>query len=80
MKQSLFSKQIKANPKAHELSIGLAMVGINVNIMTAELILEAQSTMKKMGDKFDLKTASRIQVMIHEKYEKIHSDIKKSVK
>lgn len=74
MKQTLFAKQIKANPKAHELSVALGMVGLNVSIQGAELIMEAQETMRKMGGKFDVKTAVRILLATNEKYSKMQSD------
>jgi hypothetical protein len=76
--QTLFGKQLRANPKAHELSIALNMVGLNVNIPACELILRAQESMLEMKGNFDLKTACKIQVEVDEKYAEIKSDFNKS--
>ncbi len=73
-KQTLFSKQIEANPEAHKLKVALNMVGLNVNIPACELILRAQEAVKKMKGKFDLKTACKIQVDVDAKYARINSD------
>lgn len=62
VKQTLFGMQIKSNKEAHKLMIALNMVGLNVNIPTCRLIIKAQEAVSKMGGKFDLETASKIQV------------------
>lgn len=73
VKQTLFGMQIKANPEAHNLMVGLNMVGLKVNIPACELILRAQAAMKKMGGKFDLLTAAKIQVEVDDKYAKLET-------
>ena len=60
--QTLFGMQLKSNKEAHKLMIALNMVGLNVNIPTCRLIIKAQEAVSKMGGKFDLETASKIQV------------------
>jgi len=74
--QTLFGKQIRNNKKAHELMIGLNMVGINVNIPACELILRTQSVMKKMKGKFDLQTAAKLQVEVDDFFGKMENDFK----
>jgi hypothetical protein len=71
---SLFGKQIRTNPKAHELMIALNMVGLQANMQSCELILRAQSALKTMGGKFDLKTAAEIKVEVSDFYDKLESD------
>jgi len=78
--QTLFGKQIQANPEAHLLMVGLNMVGLNVNIPACELILRAQESIKQMNGKFDLMTAAKIQVEVEEKYAKIESDFNNQTK
>lgn len=78
--KTLFSIQIEANPKAHELSIALAMAGLNTNIQSCELILEAQKAMAEMGGNFDLRTGSKIQVEIDKKYAAMEDEFKAQTK
>lgn len=59
-KESLFKMEIKARPEAHKLSIALSMVGVHLTIHACALILQAQKSIAKMGEKFDLKTAAKI--------------------
>ena len=74
--QTLFGKQIRNNKKAHELMIGLNMVGINVNIPACELILRTQEAMQKMKGKFDLRTAAKLQVEVDDFFGKMENDFK----
>jgi len=74
--QTLFGKQIRNNKKAHELMIGLNMVGINVNIPACELILRTQEAMLKMKGKFDLRTAAKLQVDVDDFFGKMENDFK----
>ena len=74
--QTFFGKQIRNNKKAHELMIGLNMVGLNVNIPACELILKTQAAMKKMGGKFDLDTAAKLQVKNDDFFAKMAADFK----
>ena len=60
--QTLFGMQLRSNKEAHKLMISLNMVGLSVNIPTCRLIIKAQEAVSKMGGKFDLETASKIQV------------------
>jgi hypothetical protein len=60
--QTLFGMQIRSNKEAHKLMIALNMVGLNVNIPACRLIVKAQEAVSKMGGKFDLETACKIQV------------------
>ena len=62
VKQTLFGMQIRSNKEAHKLMIALNMVGLNVNIPACRLIMKAQEAISKMGGKFDLETACKIQV------------------
>lgn len=78
--KSLFSMQVKNNAEAQKLSIALSMVGLQVDIMTAELILITQKKHKEMGGKFDLITASKIRVSHNAKHEKIVTEYEKQKK
>lgn len=78
--QTLFGKQIRNNKKAHELMIGLNMVGINVNIPACELILRTQEAMIKMKGKFDLRTAAKLQVEVDDFFGKMENDFKSESK
>lgn len=69
--KSMFSLEIENNKDGHELSIALGMVGINISPTYAKLILETQEMMRKMGGKFDLKTASLMKHKFHKKLEAI---------
>lgn len=66
--KSFFGHSIKKYPAAHKLSIQLGMVGINTDIRACELILRAQAAGEKMGDNFDVKTASKISVDIDNEF------------
>ncbi len=74
IKKSLLQKQIELNPKSHELSVALNMVGVHINCAGAELILRAQSAMRKMKGKFDLQTACQIRKDIDDTYGSLESD------
>jgi hypothetical protein len=78
--QTLFGKQIRSNKKAHELMIALNMVGLNVDIPVCRLILKAQEAFSKMGVKFDLQTASKIQIENDDYFAKIEDDFKSEQK
>lgn len=78
--QTLFGKQIRNNKKAHELMIGLNMVGLNVNIPACELILRTQEAMSKMKGKFDLQTAAKLQVEVDDFFGKMENDFKANIK
>ena len=69
--KSMFSLMIENNKKGHELSIALGMVGIDVNPQYAKLILDTQAMMRKMGGKFDLKTAADMKFDFSKKLEQI---------
>lgn len=69
--KSMFSLLIENNKEGHELSVALAMVGIDVNPIFAKLILETQAMMRKMGGKFDLKTACDMKHKFAQKLESI---------
>jgi len=74
--QTLFGKQIRSNRKAHELMIGLNMVGLNVNIPACELILRTQEAMRKMKGQFDLRTAAKLQVEVDDFFGEMENDFK----
>ena len=69
--KSLFALEIENNQEVHILMTALNMVGLNVNMKSAELIKEAINHIEKMGGKFDLMTACEIKVKIDDKYSKI---------
>jgi hypothetical protein len=69
--KSMFSLMTENNAEGHKLSIALGMVGIDVNPMYAKLILETQAMMRKMGGKFDLKTACDMKHKFSQKLESI---------
>ena len=69
--KSLFALEIENNQEVHILMTALNMVGLNVNMKSAELIKEAINHIEKMGGKFDLMTACEIKVKIDDKYTKI---------
>jgi hypothetical protein len=69
--KSMFSLLTENNAEGHKLSIALGMVGIDVNPMYAKLILETQAMMRKMGGKFDLKTACDMKHKFSQKLESI---------
>jgi hypothetical protein len=80
--QTLFGMQSKSNKEAHKLMIALNMVGINANIPACRLILKAQEAVNKMGGKFDLETACKIQVENDEYFatmEEVFNDKQKTV-
>jgi hypothetical protein len=76
--ETLFGKQLRANPEAHKLSVALNMVGLNVNIKACELILRAEQAMEEMKGNFDLHTACKIQVEVDEKYAKMEAEFYES--
>jgi predicted SpoU family rRNA methylase len=69
--KSLFSMEIENNQETHVLMTALNMVGLNVSMKSAELIKEAINHIEKMGGKFDLETACKIQEVVNEKYQQI---------
>ncbi len=75
--KSLFSMQIKNNEAAHKLSVALSMVGLNVDVMTAELIIITQKKYREMKGEFDLKTACDIRVKHNAKHEQILTEYEK---
>jgi hypothetical protein len=77
---TLFGKQIRHNPKAHELSIAMAMAGVQTDIPTADIVLQVFTKMKEMGGKFDLKTACIIKEKVMEEYDEIKRDYEKGKK
>jgi hypothetical protein len=72
--KSLFSYEIKAYPKAHELSIALSMVGLNANIKGCETILRTQAKIKKIGNKFSISDAVDVKLQIDKEFEQLHED------
>lgn len=77
--QTLFGMQIRSNKEAHKLMIALNMVGLNVNIPACRLIIKAQESFSKMGGKFDLETASKIQVENDDYFAKMDDVFNKKV-
>ncbi|MEI7509294.1 MAG: hypothetical protein WCJ62_07495 [Flavobacterium sp.] len=71
---TLFGKQIRHNPKAHELSIAIAMAGVQINIPTADIVLQVFTKMQEMGGKFDLSTACTIKESVLEEYDNIEKE------
>lgn len=69
--KSMFSFQIENNKEGHELSIALGMVGISIDPLYCKLMLDTQAMMRKMGCKFDLKTASNMKHNFHAKLDSI---------
>jgi hypothetical protein len=68
---TLFGHMIKHSPKAHELSIALAMSGIHIDIPSADIILRVFKKMDEMGGSFDLMTACTIRENVIDEYNKI---------
>lgn len=66
---TLFGVQIRHNPKAHELSIALAMGGVHTDIPTSDLILRILKGMEEMGGKFDIDTACNIKIQVLDEYD-----------
>lgn len=50
------------------LQLALGMAGLATNLPSCDLILRVQASVRKMGGKFDLKTASSLWVEVEEKY------------
>lgn len=69
--KTMFSLEIENNKEGHHLSIALGMIGLNISPSYAKLILETQEMMKKMGGKFDLKTASEMKYKFHKHLEQL---------
>ena len=69
--KSLFALEIENNGEVHILMTALNMVGLNVNMKSAELVKEAINGMEKMAGKFDLQTACKIKAKVDEKYSTI---------
>jgi hypothetical protein len=74
---TLFGMQIKHSPKAHEFSVAMAMVGLNTDIPSADLILRLFDVIEDMGDKFDLSTAVDLKIEVTNEYETIKEEFEK---
>jgi hypothetical protein len=77
---TLFGHMIKHSPKAHELSISLAMSGIHTDIPSADIILRVFNKMNEMGGSFDLITACTIRENVIDEYNEIERKFNESKK
>lgn len=77
---TLFGHMIKHSPKAHELSIALAMSGIHIDIPASDAILRVFNKMNEMGGSFDLMTACTIRENVIDEYNKIERKFNESLK
>jgi hypothetical protein len=76
---TLFGHMIKHSPKAHELSISLAMSGIHTDIPSADIILRVFNKMNEMGGSFDLITACTIRENVIDEYDEIERKFNESL-
>ncbi len=72
--KNLYTKQMELSPEAHKLKIAMSMCGVHTDIPSCAVIVEMQKAMKKMGGKFDLETASKIQWEVTKKFEALKED------
>jgi hypothetical protein len=77
--RTLFGHMIKHSPKAHELSISLAMSGIHTDIPSADIILRVFNKMNEMGGSFDLITACTIRENVIDEYNEIERKFNESL-
>ena len=68
---TLFGMQIRHNPKAHKFSVAMAMVGLNTDIPSADLILRLFDKIEEMGGKFDISSAVDLKFEVTDEYEVI---------
>ena len=71
---TLFGMQIRHNPKAHEFSIAMGMVGLSTDIPSADLILRLFDKIEKMGGKFDMLSAIDLKLKVKNEYEVIRKE------
>lgn len=75
---TLFGMQIRHNPKAHKFSVAMAMVGLNTDISSADLILRLFDKIEEMGGKFDISSAVDLQLKVKDEYEVIRKEFEKT--
>jgi len=75
--KTLFGMQIKHNPKAHEFSVAMAMVGLTTDIPSADLILRLFDKIEKVGRNFDISSAVDLQFEVTNEYEAIKEEFEK---
>jgi len=71
---TLFGMQIRHNPKAHEFSVAMGMVGLNTDIPSADLILRLFDKINEMGGSFDISSAVDLKLEVTDEYEKIKEE------
>jgi hypothetical protein len=69
--KTLFGMQIRHNPKAHNFSVAMAMVGLNTDIPSADLILRLFDKINEMGGSFDISNAVDLRTEVMEQYDTI---------
>lgn len=74
---TLFGMEIRHNPKAHKFSVAMAMVGLNTDIPSADLILRLLDVIDEMGDKFDISTAVDLKLEVANEYDAIKEEFEK---
>jgi hypothetical protein len=77
---TLFGMQIRHNPKAHKFSVAMAMVGLNTDIPSADLILRLFDKIEIVGGNLDISSAIDLQFEVTNEYEKIEEEFKKKIK
>jgi hypothetical protein len=68
---TLFGAQIKHNPKAHKFSVAMAMVGLNTDIPSSDLILRLFDKLEIMEGSFDISSAVDLKYTVMSEYDKI---------
>lgn len=72
--RTLFGMQIQHNQKAHKFSVAMAMVGLNTDIPSADLILRLFDKINEMGGSFDISSAVDLRIEVMEQYDRIKEE------
>jgi hypothetical protein len=64
----MINQKKKKPTKADYLRIACGMSGVTMSNLTADVILETQKDMERLGGKFSLRDAAKIQTRIENKY------------
>lgn len=76
---TLFGMEIRHNPKAHKFSVAMAMVGLNTDILSADLILRLFDKIEEMGGKFDISSAVDLKLKVIDEYEEIREQFEQQI-
>jgi hypothetical protein len=74
---TLFGMEIKHNPKAHNFSVAMAMVGLTTDIKSADLILRLFDKIEQIGGGFDISMAVDLRLQVTNEYDAIKEEFEK---